>query len=271
MDTRKEEEIKFHDMLRSGYHGQRWDAELEKTIKSNPLWRNMKYYAVERKNIEATLKWYRDNCIGKSVLDYCCGNGWDSMFLAKLGAEDTMGIDISEVSIENCRKDARKEGVEDKARFMVMDAEAMSFENDTFDIITEYGSLHHLNLVKAYSEMSRVLKPDGKAICTEALAHNPVIHLYRKLTPKLRTEWEVDHILKKQNIYLANEYFHEVNFIGFFHLATLAAVPFRNTFVFNPLLSMLERADSLLLNLPILKWQAWQVVFELSRPRNHTH
>jgi ubiquinone/menaquinone biosynthesis C-methylase UbiE len=56
------------------------------------------------------------------------------------------------------------------------DAEATGFSDNRFDIITEYGSLHHVDLHLAFAEMARVLKPDGKAICQEALAHNLLIH-----------------------------------------------------------------------------------------------
>ena len=56
---------------------------------------------------------------------------------------------------------------------------------------------------------------------------------------------------------------------NFYHLATLAAVPFRKTPIFNPLLGCLELLDSLLLRLPLIQWQAWQVVLELSKPHKN--
>jgi hypothetical protein len=45
-------------------------------------------------------------------------------------------------------------------------------------------------------------------------------------------------------------------------------VPFRNTPLFNSILSILEKIDGMLLRLPILKWQAWQVIFVFSQPKN---
>lgn len=144
----------------------------------------------------------------------------------------------------------------------------MGFDDNCFDIITEYGALHHLNLGRAYSEMARVLTSSGKCICTEALGHNPIIHFYRKRTPHIRTEWEIEHILRKKDIEAAKTYFNQVNILGFFHLASLAAVPFRNLTGFSVLLSLLETIDSLMLKLPFMKWQAWQIVFVLSKPKN---
>ena len=67
----------------------------------------------------------------------------------------------------------------------------------------------------------------------------------------------------------AENYFGKVE-TRFFHLATLAAVPFRNLPVFNFILSLLEAVDGVLLKTPILKWLAWQIVFVLSQPKLHS-
>lgn len=268
MDYRKQEEIAFHDMLRVDHFAQRWSLELEKIIKNNPLWVNMKYYSVERRSRFCTLNWLANHAKDKIVLDYCCGNGEDAIFTAKSRAKKVVGIDISSVSIDNCKKKALSEGVEKTTSFYVMDGERMEFDDNYFDIINEYGVLHHLDLQRAYLELARVLKSNGKIICTETLGHNPIIHLYRKRTPHLRTEWETVHILKKRHIFMAYHYFNKVEALGFFHLATLTAVPFRNIpFIFNPLLNVMEFMDSLILKLPLIKWQAWQVVFVLSNPK----
>jgi hypothetical protein len=127
--------------------------------------------------------------------------------------------------------------------------------------------LHHLDLDKAYADLARVLKPAGKMICTEALGHNVLIQRYRRRTPHLRTEWEVEHILHKKDIELAKKYFNTVKILGFFHLASIAAVPFRNSIAFSGILRSLETVDSLLLKIPGIRWQAWQVVFVLSNPK----
>ncbi|MBN1636137.1 MAG: methyltransferase domain-containing protein [Deltaproteobacteria bacterium] len=266
-ETRKEIEKKFHNVLRVGKSGQRWSPELEEVIKEDSLWANMKYYSVERQSRQAVIQWFSENCRGKRVLDYCCGNGDDSFIIASCGAESVFGIDLSEVSVNNCTSRAAREGCDKVTSFMVMDAEALEFEDNFFDVVSEYGALHHLNLSKAYAEISRVLKPDGKCICTETLRHNPIIHYYRKKTPEIRTEWEVEHILRKSDIENAKEYFYDVDVLGCFHLTSLMAVPFRNMSGFTYLLTMLEAIDSMILKLPFIKWQAWQVVFVLSNPR----
>lgn len=270
IEQRKIEEIEFHNAIRfvtDDVHvtDTRWSPEMEKTIRSNPLWANMKYYAIERRSREYILSWFRQHCAGKKVLDLCCGNGGDSIFLAgECGAEVT-GCDLSDVSIANCRKLAEQEGLSGRIRFEIEDAERLSYPDNSFDVVTEYGALHHVDLPAVYAEMARVLRPGGRAICNETLGHNVAIALYRRLTPQLRTPWEVDHILKKPQIDLARKYFRVVH-VSHYHLFTLAAVPFRNFFFFRPLLKVLELVDSVVLRLPVLRWQAWQGVIELSDP-----
>lgn len=273
MEDRKGIEKAFHNKVRNINGDERvadtrWTLKLESTIKNNPTWTNMKYYSIEWKSREIVLNWFDNNCKGKRVLDYCCGNGDDTFVISRKGAKEVVGIDISEISIKNCKENAKKENLANKVLFSTMDAEALKIEGGYFDVISEYGALHHLDLNKAYSEMARILKPDGRCICVEALGHNPIIHYYRTITPHLRTKWEAEHILRKQDIEMARNYFNKIEILGFFHLTTIAAVPFRNLPGFKMILNVLETVDSVLLKLPVLRWQAWQVVFVLSQPKN---
>jgi ubiquinone/menaquinone biosynthesis C-methylase UbiE len=265
IDARKKEEIEFHDRLRTGQHEQRWSLDNEDRLKDDPLWSNFKYYAIERHSLALMKQWILEGGQDASVLDYCCGNGEESVFLAKHGAKHVVGIDISPVSIENCRALALHDGVADRAEFQVMDAEALEFPDNSFDMIMEYGVLHHLELDRAMHELARVLKPGGCMVCTETLAHNPFIRAYRRATPHLRTAWEAEHILGRSSFDVMARHFASIE-RQFFHLATLAAVPLRRTPLFAPALGTLRLLDRLLLSIPGLQWQAWQVVFRLSKP-----
>ena len=257
-EDRKEQEAKFHDTLR--------DEKLKDSpLEFERLTSNYKFYSITRRSQNFVDGFLINNCSGRRVLDYCCGDGQNTVFLAKNGA-DAFGIDISPVSIQNAKEKAEKKGLKN-ASFLVMDAEKLEFEDNFFDLIVCSGVLHHLNIEKAYQELSRVLKPGGKIICDEPLAYNPIFQLYRKLTPHLRTKWEAEHILKKRDINLAKKYFDKVE-KRFFHLFTLLAVFFRNVpFIFNPFLAFLGFIDSLILRLPLVKWWSWQIVFILSRPK----
>ena len=227
---------------------------------------NKKFYAISQGNVDYVKGWLEARCRGKRVLDYCCGNGDYAIWLAEAGA-DAYGIDISPVSIENARAQAAQLGDSERATFRVMDAEATEFSDNFFDLVVINGVLHHLDLDNSYRELARILKSDGKVIATEALRHNVLIHLYRKLTPHLRSAWEVEHILGRKDINTAQKYFRGVEIAKFFHLATLVAIPFRNSPLFDPVRRTLETVDSALLKIPLLKWQAWMAVFVLSHPQ----
>jgi hypothetical protein len=73
--------------------------------------------------------------------------------------------------------------------------------------------------------------------------------------------------LGRKEIQSASRYFARVEVLGFFNLATLAAVPFRNSTAFPHILRGLEAVDGVLLRLPLLKWWAWAAVFVLSGPK----
>jgi SAM-dependent methyltransferase len=266
MHSRKREETEFHDQLRRGHEEQRWSAAAEAQTADNPAWSNFKYYSVERKSLSYVSDWLAQHVPGQRVLDYGCGNGEESIYAARAGARQVVGIDISEVSIENCRRRAREAGLEGTLDFRINDGEALEFGADEFDLAMEYGVLHHVDLDAAMRELARVLKPDGRMICTEALGHNPIIRFYRKRTPDLRTKWEVEHILRKRDFPTMARHFGRID-IRFFHLATLAAVPFRRLPGFGLLLATLEGIDAALLKVPGLRWQAWIAVFVLSEPR----
>lgn len=252
MVDRKVAEREIHDSLR-GEHAD--DAEYTS---------NRRFYAIDRANVDFVQHWLAARVRGRTVLDYCCGNGILSRRLAHMGANVT-GIDISPVSIDNAKAAAAAEQAQ--ASFIVMDAENMTFSDDTFDYVLVSGVLHHLDLDKAYAELARVLKPTGSVIATEALKHNPAIHWYRKRTPQMRSAWEVDHILGRHEIRRAQEHFGGVRVLRFFHLASIAAVPLAGKRGFAAALRGLELVDRALLRVPGVRWLAWMAVFELTEPR----
>ena len=251
---RLEKERELHDKLRG-------ESKDDAYYLSNKKW-----YSVASSNVNYVQNWIRGKAKGGGkILDFCCGNGENAIFAASVGA-NAWGIDISPVSIENCRESAKKAGVAERTTFEVGDAENTPFPDAFFDGIVVNGVLHHLDLDKSYPELARILKPTGEVICTEALRHNIIFHTYRKLTPHLRSEWEVAHILGRSDVLKAKKYFGDVRVARFFHLATIAAVPFRNMPGFQILRRSLDLVDRVLLSIPGLRWQAWMAVFILGKP-----
>ncbi len=68
-----------------------------------------------------------------------------------------------------------------------MDAHELVFPDDLFDIVVGNGILHHLDLPVCLASIERVLKPKGFALFIEPLAGNPLLKLFRVLTPRART------------------------------------------------------------------------------------
>lgn len=275
LEERKIKEIEHSDRRRSivkGYEYQT-DASPDKLEEKfvavedefDQHFSNMKFYSITRTSFAHRDALLYDGIKGAVALDYCCGNGEVAIEMARHGAAKVYGIDISAVAIENARELARTAGVDAVCEFAVMDAEHTDFSDGTFDVIHEYGALHHLDLPAAYAELSRILKPGGKLVCTEALRHNPLIHWYRKRTPHLRTQWEVEHILGFPEIYSGKKFFTDLK-MRTFHLAALGAVPLRKKFFFEPLLHALNLLDRLLLSIPFLRRMAWVAVIEYRQP-----
>jgi SAM-dependent methyltransferase len=227
---------------------------------------NVKYYSITHESDGWQRSWMAERCgAGKRVLDFACGNGENGIFAAQCGA-DVTGIDISPEGVENANLNAKQAGVGANCRFEVMDGENLTFDDGTFDVGVEYGALHHVELDRALSELARVLKPTGEAICVEALRHNPIIHGYRRLTPHLRTKWEVEHILGVESLDTFRRHFAHVE-VNFFHLAVLAAVPLRKTPLFTPVRKVLEAVDRRLLRTQLVGKFAWIMIVVASRPR----
>lgn len=244
--------------------------DLEQLVKDKELFdyhfANMKYYSVTKSSEDYKHQWLSNHCSpGSVLLDFACGNGENGIFGALSGAT-VHGIDISPEGIENSKKNAEKMGVSERCSHSVMDGENMSFEDNFFDFGVEYGALHHVDLDAALKEIARVLKPSARMMCIEALRHNPLIHAYRKRTPHLRTEWEVEHILGVESLDLMKKYFAEVN-VKFFHLSVLALVPLRKTFLFPILLPVFDAIDRVLLSNRLTGKYGWIMAVELADPR----
>lgn len=256
---RKQKEQDFHNKREA-------DRKVMSDEEYERKYSNKRFYKIAKSSNDYLYNLISELVPGKVALDYCCGLGFSSLELAKRGAKHVHGIDISNESVDTSRQRLIDAGFGDSSTFQTMDAEKMTFEDNTFDLILCSGVLHHLDLQFAYPELARVLKPDGKIIAIEALGYNPAINLYRKMTPSLRTEWETDHILTLAQVKEGLQFFNNYD-VKYFHLASIAAIPFIKTPVFKPLLAFLEALDWVLLKIPFVQLMAWQMIFVLKDPK----
>jgi len=133
---------------------------------------------------------------GKKLLVYGCGvNLKRAVEFINQGAMVYM-IDISPRSIELVLKKVKDLSIGDRVFPAVMDCEDLKFTEGEFDAVYGRAILHHLTLEKAMSEIHRVLKEGGIGVFIEPLGINPLINLYRRLTPKRRSPYERPFISK---------------------------------------------------------------------------
>lgn len=199
-----------------------------------------------------------------SILDYGCGEGAYSATHAAERGRRVTAVDLSEVAIERARAKAREHGIDGRVDFRVMNAEALEFPPESFDLVCGNGVLHHLDMERSLTEVGRVLASSGRALFVEPMGHNPLINLYRKRTPEQRSPDE--HPLLVGDLELARRYFARVE-ATFFHLASLLALPFRASSGFDGLLTKLEALDRRLFRrVPAVQRFAWMVVLELQHP-----
>ncbi|MBC8144198.1 MAG: class I SAM-dependent methyltransferase [bacterium] len=222
----------------------------------------VKFYAAARNSHNHFIDTVRMHARDGRVLDYGCGTGGSTCTIAQSGARVT-GIDISPGAIAVAQQKVRDAGLGDRVDLHVMNAEELAFDDNTFDVVCGSSVLHHLDLDACYREIHRVLKPGGVAVFDEPLGHNPLINWYRNRTPEMRTVDE--HPMMASDIDMGRELFADVD-IRYFHISSLATVPFRNTALFNPMYAVAEALDRLAMRLiPPLRMWAWRIVMVMRK------
>lgn len=186
----------------------------------------------------------------KTVLDYGCADGNFSVWLLQHGAEAVAGIDLSFSAVSLARRRAPA-----SATFAVGDAHRLPWPDGTFDVVVGRAILHHLDLPIAARELKRVTKPGGHLFFVEPLADNPLLKLFRWLTPWARTVDEQP--LSRKDI----EYFDtllgrpEHHFAGLVSMAAGAITSFLpRVSPQNPLLRMADLIDRFLMKTPARWW-----------------
>lgn len=131
------------------------------------------------------------------ILDVGCGAGFFSVLLAKEGYQVT-GVDLTPDMVENARILASEEKT--ACEFLVMDAENLRFEDESFDVVISRNLTWTLPDVKrAYREWVRVLKKGGTLLNFDAnyglsdftdLSELPDNHAHQEVGDEMMRECE---------------------------------------------------------------------------------
>lgn len=116
---------------------------------SHPNWL---YRLLEEQRVKAILE-NAEGC--ESILDVGCGEGH---LLARMRGKNVVGIDLSLAALKEAAKKTKR-------LLLRANAEKLPFQDNVFDAVVCSEVLEHLpSPKKAFSELARVAKPNGKII-----------------------------------------------------------------------------------------------------------
>lgn len=201
------------------------------------------------------------------LLDIGSGTGNCALNLAKKKAHVT-SIDISPLMIQGCRKRAENNNL--NVNFIVMDANNMKFNDDEFDLIVGFRTIHHLpDLKKFYLDAYRILKKGGHLILVEPQKYNPFVEFGRKFIKNKSTDRTVtEHPLIPNDIKLVKKIFGNIEKKEFIFLSALSLIFIQIInvkMIYTVLFFFLSGVDRILSCIPFLKPLYWQVVLKVTK------
>jgi len=101
----------------------------------------------------------------ENILDVGCGIGGSSLYLAEKFHAQATGITLSPVQAARAIERAQEAGLSGRSQFLVANAQAMPFDDNSFDLVWSLESGEHMpDKTKFMQECYRVLKPGGTLI-----------------------------------------------------------------------------------------------------------
>ena len=159
-----------------------WEREAcgERYASGNALSERLKAQALKKYELEPYIPTFArfEDGRGKRVLEIGVGMGVDHAEWARRAPAYLAGIDLTDKAVGMTRERLSSEALTSDLR--VGDAEALPFEDGSFDLVYSWGVIHHTPAPEAaLREVLRVLRPGGTAR----------IMLYRKYGLVFLTLW----------------------------------------------------------------------------------
>ena len=147
--------------------------------------------------------------------------------------------------------------MDSNVELLVDNCEQTKFKDSSFDIVYGTGILHHLNIKICLEEIHRILKPGGRLLFIEPLGTNPLINIYRRLTPLSRSDDE--HPLISHDFDLIQNKFSQLK-IKYYGFLTLVFFLVYSSPEKSYIFKFLKNIDQLLFRFKFFKKLAWSTL-----------
>jgi SAM-dependent methyltransferase len=104
------------------------------------------------------------------ILDIGCGQGLQTMELARLSGGAVVGIDIDLAALTILRRRIDETGTGDRITAQHVSLFDNPFGDSSFDVLWEEGVLHLLDASRSFAECRRLLGPGGHLVMHETLS-----------------------------------------------------------------------------------------------------
>jgi ubiquinone/menaquinone biosynthesis C-methylase UbiE len=101
------------------------------------------------------------------ILDVGCGNGSQTLVVAKLSQGNITALDKHPPFIDILKHKARQAGLETKIQCIVRDVSAMNFSGKRFDVIWSEGAAYNMGFENALKSWNVFLKHKGYLVVSE--------------------------------------------------------------------------------------------------------
>ena len=119
---------------------------------------------------------------GTRVADFCAGLGGPSRYFAHRYGADVTGIELTPARVKGAQELTRRVGLQHRVRVIEGNVTQVPLPADSVDVVVSQEALLHVpDKPRALAEAYRIIKPGGRIVFTDWVAHRPLSDADRQL------------------------------------------------------------------------------------------